>query len=622
MNKKTISLCMIVKDEEVFLGRCLDSVKNQVDEIIIVDTGSTDASVNIAKEYGAKIYTHKWNHDFAEARNFSIEQASSEYILILDADEFLDISFNIQESLNTNKDYYVLTIKNHMSNGYISYHQAIRLFRKTDGLHYYGKIHEHLNIEQFNNLSHEFSDIVIEHDGYKQEIYKEKNKENRNLKILLKEVNESPTGYNLFNLGVQYKVSGNFENAINMFKKSYFLSKDKVYLPYLLYLMGDCLLSTQKYEEGINLMKDAIQLYPTYTGYHFVLGNLYGESGYLLDSEFSYKKALELGEVKGFQTIDGVGSYLSNIKLSEVLQKQGKLVDALNYAFNAIQQKKDFAPAISQYINVLIQSGIEKSHSFNNIKQVYRITSLDEVILLSGVLLAKRSGILLEFINEYNLNVDKGLMMIANLYGNRYNEALDCWQEVLEISEEYLIDVINLAVVRNDENLINEVVSKLSLSDKDKKYLIEFIVNGKVPTQDLSEEFSSVIIKFITNFISMNEKEIFHLLASKLTKLEKIFLSIVRQSDLYGYSNYVLNCSLDFSPKYQEQFLEIISDIYLRNGNYKETIEIINNLYNRKPSYQNLNRFYNFYEKTKDQEGLNLVLNEISKYEISNIRNL
>jgi tetratricopeptide (TPR) repeat protein len=83
----TVSLCMIVKNEEQHLAKCLRSVKPIVDEMIIVDTGSTDRTKDIAKVFGAKVYDYKWNDDFSEARNFSISKASGMWSLILDADE-------------------------------------------------------------------------------------------------------------------------------------------------------------------------------------------------------------------------------------------------------------------------------------------------------------------------------------------------------------------------------------------------------------------------------------------------------------------------------------------------------------------------------------------------------
>ena len=86
---KEISLCMIVKDEEDVIARCLDSVKDLVDEIIIVDTGSTDRTKEIVSKYTDKIYDFEWVNDFSKARNFSFSKATKDYILWLDADDII-----------------------------------------------------------------------------------------------------------------------------------------------------------------------------------------------------------------------------------------------------------------------------------------------------------------------------------------------------------------------------------------------------------------------------------------------------------------------------------------------------------------------------------------------------
>ena len=88
--KKILSICMMVKDEEKNIRRCCESVKNlcnSIAELIIVDTGSSDNTVSIAKEYTDKVYFHKWNNNFSEMRNITISYATGEWIFILDADE-------------------------------------------------------------------------------------------------------------------------------------------------------------------------------------------------------------------------------------------------------------------------------------------------------------------------------------------------------------------------------------------------------------------------------------------------------------------------------------------------------------------------------------------------------
>lgn len=85
----TLSLCMIVKNEEDVLARCLESARAAADEIIIVDTGSSDQTRRIARQFTEKVYDFEWIDDFAAARNFSFSKATMDYCLWLDADDIL-----------------------------------------------------------------------------------------------------------------------------------------------------------------------------------------------------------------------------------------------------------------------------------------------------------------------------------------------------------------------------------------------------------------------------------------------------------------------------------------------------------------------------------------------------
>ncbi|RLB04217.1 MAG: glycosyltransferase, partial [Deltaproteobacteria bacterium] len=85
-----LSVCMIVKNEEKMLPKCLESIREVADEIIIVDTGSTDNTVAIAESFGAKVYFHPWEKDFSKHRNQSLSYATGDWILQIDADETLE----------------------------------------------------------------------------------------------------------------------------------------------------------------------------------------------------------------------------------------------------------------------------------------------------------------------------------------------------------------------------------------------------------------------------------------------------------------------------------------------------------------------------------------------------
>ena len=146
---KKISLCMIVKNESLVLENCLSSIKDLVDEIIIVDTGSTDNTKEIAKKYTDKIYDFKWVDDFSKARNYSFSKATKDYILWLDADDYLpkeEISKfqKLKESLDGTIDMYTMKyIYSQDKNGMPTYVQRkYRLLKRENNYIWESPIHE------------------------------------------------------------------------------------------------------------------------------------------------------------------------------------------------------------------------------------------------------------------------------------------------------------------------------------------------------------------------------------------------------------------------------------------------------------------------------------------------
>lgn len=196
-----ISLCMITKDEEDFLPQCLDSVKALADEIIIVDTGSTDRTVDIAGKYGAKVFHHPWEDDYSKHRNQSISYATGNWILIMDADEVIaarDIE-KIKHIINSVKtDGFEFILRNYDTQlfanstlttndyeevkglpGFIPVN-LIRLFKNDQDIYFTGKVHETVSqsFRQSQKTSHN-TGIPIHHYGRlrkdhtkrKQELY-------------------------------------------------------------------------------------------------------------------------------------------------------------------------------------------------------------------------------------------------------------------------------------------------------------------------------------------------------------------------------------------------------------------------------------------------------------------
>lgn len=162
----TISLCMIVKNEELVLKRCLESVKDIVDEIIIVDTGSTDNTKKIALDYTDKIYDFKWVNDFSKARNYSFSKATKEYILWLDADDilldedknkFLNLKVNLSKKIDIVMMNYNVGFDEN-GNVNFSYYRE-RLLKRSKNYTWKSPIHE--VIEPYGNIL--YSDASITH---------------------------------------------------------------------------------------------------------------------------------------------------------------------------------------------------------------------------------------------------------------------------------------------------------------------------------------------------------------------------------------------------------------------------------------------------------------------------
>jgi len=174
----TISLCMIVKNEEAVLGRCLNSVKDAVDEIIIVDTGSTDQTKEIAGQFTSKVYDFEWCDDFSQARNFSFAKATMDYQMWLDADDVVVDSerLKLMALKQTLRDIDIVTMKYHThfdADGHpVLTSTRERLFKTAKGYRWQDQIHEY--VPMYGNIFD--SDVTIHHQ-------KEGSSGDRNIRI-------------------------------------------------------------------------------------------------------------------------------------------------------------------------------------------------------------------------------------------------------------------------------------------------------------------------------------------------------------------------------------------------------------------------------------------------------
>lgn len=239
----TISLCVIAKNEEHCLARCLCSVRKLVDEIIVVDTGSTDNTVKIAVEHGASVFSFAWIDDFAAARNYAISKARGVWILVLDADEALSLLSReeLQKFMEQKpaEGYYfkICSYLDHGCNTVEDY--VVRLFKNAPEYKFSGAIHEQIAgsiLCKKPDSGLVFAPFTIEHYGYCSKEIQDKHKFDRNTSIIRKSLIENPLEPFLhYSLGVEYLQNRNFQQAGEVLQQAIsLLHGDEGYIPQLL----------------------------------------------------------------------------------------------------------------------------------------------------------------------------------------------------------------------------------------------------------------------------------------------------------------------------------------------------------------------------------------------------
>jgi len=326
---------MIIKNEEKYLEKCLLSVSDLVDEIVIVDTGSTDNTLDIIRKYpDVFIHHYQWNNNFASARNYAIDKCSGDYILVLDADEHItEGSRKVLEEIVNKQQIGKLKQVNMFEKDGIIFSSSIyisRFFPKS--VRYNGAIHEQLD----SNLPRVEMGITVTHYGYLN-----KGKNTRNIPLLLKELSKNPDdSYYHYQLGKEYRILKDFSKASISLKKSYQLisERDPFYNQVILELLqiGKELVD----KETISVIHENEQKLNNITDFHFYKGLFYlnyclkhlNEAIPLLPKiEESFTACLEISKKKHIEYLSGTGSFLALYNLGVYHEAIGSMVKAKRF---------------------------------------------------------------------------------------------------------------------------------------------------------------------------------------------------------------------------------------------------------------------------------------------------
>jgi len=425
--KPGISLCMIVKNEERSLSRCVESVRPIINQIIIVDTGSSDDTINIAKDLGAEVYNFEWCDDFSAARNESIKYAKHQWILLLDADEIIDKDsiLELKKIIKNNKPPVAFEFRVLSDTGSQNPNESrvIRMFSNGFGILFKNRVHEQItsSIKEISAQVLRTNSKII-HDGYNQKYVDQNEKQERNISLLKQMIEEEPGFYYWpYNLGISYMAIGNNDLGIKYLKKSY---DEKLHVNIkaaILNLLGGIYKTEEKWEDVKPIVEKSTKMVKNQFLGHILLAEYYNHVK-------NYSDAIK--------SIDNILNQFDNL-----IKNGSDLNNDLSYSLNYVIKTKaiyvhgsgDFQSAKILFDKIMMDLKID----YYKKKLDYFDKALFEDSLKFSIGCARDSNdaesvisLVAEYIKIFPEDINGySLMGEANTILNRYSDALKIYLE-------------------------------------------------------------------------------------------------------------------------------------------------------------------------------------------------
>ena len=359
-----LSLCAIVKNEEKSLPQCLESVKDVVDEIVILDTGSTDKTVGIAEQFGAQVHHFQWCDDFAIARNEALKYVRGEWVLVLDADEVLEPAIlpQLRQAIEAEDNLVVNLIRHEVGSSQSPYSLISRLFRRHPAIKFTRPYHALIDDSITELLTREpqwrvvsLNEVAILHYGYQAEAIASLDKYTRARLMMEKFLANHPNDpYVCSKLGALYLQSGSIKNGIKFLKQG--LKSNLAEPPVLFeiyYSLGNAYTRQKDYERAQKNYQKAIAqpiLPKLKIGAYNNLGSLLLNLGALAAAKQALDKVVQLDP--NF----AMGYY----NLAMVLKTMGRRESAIAAYQKSIELNPHYAPAYQNLGVTFYQSGYMK----------------------------------------------------------------------------------------------------------------------------------------------------------------------------------------------------------------------------------------------------------------------
>jgi glycosyltransferase involved in cell wall biosynthesis len=402
---------MIVKNEEKYLRGCFESVRNLVNQIVVVDTGSNDSTIEIAKEFNAEVFSFKWINDFSAARNFALSKSVCNWILYLDADERLsDQSINEVKRITKSGEYigvncFVKSPDEETGRENIIHYP--RLFRNSNKIKFNGSVHEQI-LESLleNNYKIIDSSIEILHLGYNVSKLVKKEKAERNLELLLKDYKSNPAPYSAFQLAQTYNVLERYDEAVNLFKEFAQNKKTGSEVRLLSYYnIAVAELRNHKLESALKFTIDGLKIDDEYAPLNYLLSKICLRNGDVNQAiklcKKTYRKNILILKNKSFSDNDIVLNNEELILYGLNLSRQAGDNDSVNYFLNEYSRSAEYN---------FIDNGSLKSEV---IKKIILKNKIDEqeIFVLESVSSRNNIEPLVSIITAYNISPVKNKIL-------------------------------------------------------------------------------------------------------------------------------------------------------------------------------------------------------------------
>lgn len=560
INMKTLSLCIIVKNGEKYIEQCIESVFQAVSEVIIVDTGSTDNTLACIQRFHPQIFHYEWDDNFADARNFSLQQATCDFILVLDADEVLypeDLPKLIALLETTTADGISILFHNftdEKSEEIFNTHIGLRLF-KNGCFHYEGAIHEQLTFNQTEKKPFlEIYELRLKHYGYLKSNAGLK-KHNRNIPILQTMLDKNPNdAFHLFNMGNEYMSLEDYTKALDYFEKAD-QHKDisMAYSPHLIYRRATCLHNMKRNEESLTVLADGLRCYPACTDMEYLRGIILKKMKRFTLALDSFNKCLSMGEPPPtLHFFNETSNFRPLIEMAEIyflMDDYNKSLDCYMKAMRANGKKYHVIYEIGKVLNKILADRDRVAENLRNLYADHRFKA--NVMVTTDVLLNERMpeqarSEFEEYMNEDgNLDADIYFLRGRLLFCNKeYEKAFKSFAEC--IASDTLKGILPNARSRSFEYMTACCVLCRQLKDdflsiartvEEKTERIIYLAFIEAHGEPLEKESLSTIASVLSIVLSTNEYQVFEDVLSILNLVEGDE-ALLALAEVYYHNNY------------------------------------------------------------------------------------